>query len=121
MARLIGVVVAVVVAAVVLASSSETALAAVSCGEVTNALLPCLGYAMGSAASPSAQCCTGVRGLNSRASSTADRQAACACLKNLAARFGSGGGMGNAASIPAKCGVNVGMAISPNVDCSKIN
>ncbi|KAJ1273805.1 hypothetical protein BS78_05G012800 [Paspalum vaginatum] len=112
-----------VVAAVVLAvlASSETASAAVSCGEVTNALMPCLGYAMGSAPAPSAQCCTGVRSLNSRASSTADRQAACACLKNLAGRLSGGSGMGNAASIPSKCGVNVGMAISPNVDCSKIN
>jgi hypothetical protein len=29
------------------------------------------------------------------------------------------GNMGNAASIPGKCGVNVGVPISPNVDCSK--
>jgi hypothetical protein len=27
--------------------------------------------------------------------------------------------MGNAANIPSKCGVNVGVPISPNVDCSK--
>ena len=30
-----------------------------------------------------------------------------------------GGNMRNAASIPSKCGVNVGVPISPNVDCAK--
>ncbi|RLM69177.1 non-specific lipid-transfer protein 3-like [Panicum miliaceum] len=110
MARRLSVLVAVVLVAALVAA--ETASAAVSCGEVTSAVAPCLGYAMGSAASPSAACCNGVRSLNSRASSTADRQAACACLKSMTGRVGN---MGNAASIPSKCGVNVGVPISPNV------
>jgi len=115
MARLSAVVAVVLVAALV---AAETASAAVSCSQVTSAVAPCLGYAMGSSASPSSACCNGVRSLNSRASSTADRQAACACLKNMAGRLG--GNMGNAAaSIPSKCGVNVGVPISPNVDCAK--
>ncbi|KAG2622689.1 hypothetical protein PVAP13_3KG042300 [Panicum virgatum] len=91
MARRLSVSVVVLVAALV---AAETASAAVSCGEVTSAVAPCLGYAMGSSASPSAACCNGVR---------------------------LGGNMRNAASIPSKCGVNVGVPISPNVDCSKIN
>jgi hypothetical protein len=39
----------------------------------------------------------------------------------MTGRLGGGGGasMGNAANIPSKCGVNVGVPISPNVDCSK--
>ena len=113
MARRLSVSVVVLVAALV---AAETASAAVSCGEVTSAVAPCLGYAMGSSASPSAACCNGVRSLSSRASSTADRQAACACLKSMTGRLG--GNMRNAASIPSKCGVNVGVPISPNVDCS---
>ncbi|CAN6330191.1 unnamed protein product [Urochloa humidicola] len=116
--------VAVVVAVVVLAAlaASQTASAAVSCSEVTSAVAPCLGYAMGNTASPSAACCSGVRSLSSRASSTADRQAACSCLKSMTGRLGGGGAsMSNAANIPSKCGVNVGVPISPNVDCSKIN
>ncbi|OEL26771.1 hypothetical protein BAE44_0012208, partial [Dichanthelium oligosanthes] len=109
----------VAVVAVVLAAlaASETASAAVTCGEVTSAVAPCLGYAMGSAASPSGACCSGVRSLSSRASSTADRQAACSCLKSMTGRLGSN--MGNAANIPSKCGVNIGVPISPNVDCSR--
>ncbi|CAL4897195.1 unnamed protein product [Urochloa decumbens] len=119
MARLVGAV--VVVAA--LAASLQTASAAVSCSEVTSAVAPCLGYAMGiSTSSPSPSCCSGVRSLSSRASSTADRQAACSCLKSMTGRLGGGGAsMSNAANIPSKCGVNVGVPISPNVDCSKIN
>ncbi|CAN6348793.1 unnamed protein product [Urochloa humidicola] len=117
MARL-GATVAVVTALAVV--SLQTASAAVSCSEVTSAVAPCLGYAMGSAASPSAACCSGVRSLSSRASSAADRQAACSCLKSMTGRLGRGGAtMGNAANIPTKCGVNVGVPISPNVDCSK--
>ncbi|CAN6325615.1 unnamed protein product [Urochloa humidicola] len=110
---------AVVVAVLVLAASQQTASAAVSCSEVTSAVAPCLGYAMGSTSSPSTACCSGVRSLSSRASSTADRQAACSCLKSMTGRLG--GGMSNASNIPSKCGVNVGVPISPNVDCSKIN
>jgi hypothetical protein len=109
------------VAVLALLVASKTASAAVSCGEVTSSVAPCLGYAMGTASSPPAACCNGVRSLNSRATSTADRQAACACLKSMTSRLGGGGGvsMGNAASIPGKCGVTVGVPISPNVDCSK--
>jgi hypothetical protein len=74
---------------------------------------------MGGSSSPSTACCNGVRSLSSRASSTADRQAACSCLKSMTGRLGGGASMGNAANIPSKCGVNVGVPISPNVDCSK--
>ncbi|KAF8648817.1 hypothetical protein HU200_064517 [Digitaria exilis] len=118
MARLGRDVVSVVAVVVLLVmAAAETASAAVSCSEVTSAVMPCLGYAMGNAASPSPACCNGVRSLSSRASSAADRQAACSCLKSMTGRFGRS--MGNAANIPSQCGVNVGVPISPNVDCSK--
>ncbi|TVU50611.1 hypothetical protein EJB05_01989 [Eragrostis curvula] len=100
--------------------AAESASAAISCGDVTSAIAPCLGYAMGRGTAPSTQCCSGVRSLSSRASSTADRQAACSCLKSMAGRLG-GVSMGNAASIPGKCGVSIGMPISTTVDCSKVN
>ncbi|TVU27274.1 hypothetical protein EJB05_29874 [Eragrostis curvula] len=117
MARLAIVAVVAVLAVLV---ASETASAAISCGQVTSAITPCLTYAMGRASSPSTQCCAGVRSLNSQASSTADRRAACSCLKNMAGAA-RGVSMGNAASIPGKCGVSVSMPISTTVDCSKVN
>ena len=90
--------------------------AAISCGQVTSALSPCISYARGNGASPSAACCSGVRSLASSARSTADKQAACKCIKSAAAGLNAG----KAAGIPTKCGVSVPYAISSSVDCSKI-
>ena len=99
---------------------AETASAAVSCSDVTSAIAPCMGYAMGKAAAPSAGCCSGVKSLSGKATTAADRQAACGCLKKMAGSL-NGVNMGNAASIPGKCNVPVSIPISSNVDCSKLN
>ncbi|CAM0950464.1 unnamed protein product [Alopecurus aequalis] len=99
---------------------AEKASAAVTCGDVTSAIASCMPYATGKAAAPSAGCCSGVRSLNGKASTAADRRAACGCLKNLAGSF-TGVNMGNAASIPGKCSFSVSFPISTNVDCSKYN
>jgi hypothetical protein len=96
---------------------AETAVA-MTCGDVSTAIAPCMPYATGKAATPSAGCCSGVRSLNGMASTAADRRTACGCLKNLAGSF-KGVNMGNAASIPGKCSVSVSFPISSNVDCSK--
>jgi hypothetical protein len=109
---------AIVVAILAVLVAAETASAAISCRDVTSAISPCLAYAMGRASAPSAGCCSGVKSLSNKASSKADRQAACSCLKSMAGRLG-GVSMGNAAGIPGKCGVNIGMPISSSVDCSK--
>ncbi|KAJ3669406.1 hypothetical protein LUZ60_011356 [Juncus effusus] len=92
---------------------------ALSCGQVTSSIAQCMNYARSGQGSPPTACCNGVRRLNSMAKSGADRQAACNCLKQLAARqkFNTGA----AASIPGKCGVSVGYAISPSTDCSKVH
>uniref|UniRef100_A0A0A8XUW0 Non-specific lipid-transfer protein n=1 Tax=Arundo donax TaxID=35708 RepID=A0A0A8XUW0_ARUDO len=116
MTRFAVVAVVAVLAALVV---TETASAAISCKDVTSAIAPCLWYAMGRASAPPPACCSGVRSLSSRASSTGDRRAACSCLKSMAGSVG-GVSAGNAASIPSKCGISVGIPISPNVDCSKI-
>uniref|UniRef100_A0A0E0IXA6 Non-specific lipid-transfer protein n=1 Tax=Oryza nivara TaxID=4536 RepID=A0A0E0IXA6_ORYNI len=108
--------VAVVAAAVV----AERASAAVSCGDVTSSIAPCLSYVMGRESSPSSSCCSGVRTLNGKASTTADRRTACNCLKNVAGSI-SGLNAGNAASIPSKCGVSIPYTISPSIDCSSVN
>ncbi|CAL4911944.1 unnamed protein product [Urochloa decumbens] len=118
MARAQVVVLAVVVAAVLLAAAATTE-AAVTCGQVSSAIAPCLSYARGQGSAPSSGCCSGVRSLNSAARTTADRRAACNCLKN-AARGISGLNAGNAASIPSKCGVSIPYSISTSTDCSRV-
>jgi hypothetical protein len=107
-----------VVAMVVVLLAAPYAADALTCGQVTSDLGPCLAYARGTGSSPSAGCCSGVKKLAGAARSTADKQTACKCLKSVAA--GRGIKPGNAASIPSKCGVSVPYTISSSVDCSKI-
>jgi hypothetical protein len=78
-----------------------------------------MAYAKGGA-SPSAGCCSGVKSLANSAKSTADKRAACNCLKKLVGSI-SGIKAGNAASIPSKCGVSIPYAISTSVNCNSIN
>lgn len=100
-----------------LLTAPHAANAAVSCGQVASALGQCMSYAKSGQGNPSAACCSGVSSLNSMASSTADRQAVCNCLKNFAQSNSVNAGA--AASIPGKCGVNVPYAISTSTDCSQ--
>ncbi|EMS59739.1 Non-specific lipid-transfer protein 4.1 [Triticum urartu] len=100
------------VAALLLVASD----AAISGGQVTSALGPCLSYARGNGASPSAACCSGVRRLAGQVQTAADKKAACLCIKSAA------GGVkeGKAAEIPSKCRVSVPYKISSTVNCNKI-
>ncbi|KMT06554.1 hypothetical protein BVRB_7g157260 [Beta vulgaris subsp. vulgaris] len=93
--------------------------AAVTCGQVTSSLLPCLGYLQGGA-SPSPACCGGIKSLNSMASTPADRKTACGCLKSAAASV-KGIDMSAASGLPGKCDVSIPYPISTSTDCSKVN
>ncbi|XP_022157264.1 non-specific lipid-transfer protein 1-like [Momordica charantia] len=93
--------------------------AAISCGSVNGAVAPCISYLRpGGVLSPA--CCSGVKNLNSQASTTADRQAVCQCLKSAAGAI-QGIDLGRAAGLPGKCGVSVPYKISPSTDCSKVH
>ena len=91
--------------------------AAISCGTVTSKLAPCLGYLKSGGMVPPA-CCSGVKSLNSLASSTPDRQQACKCLKSGFQQI-PGINPGLASGLPGKCGVNIPYPIRPSTDCSK--
>uniref|UniRef100_A0A0D9XW81 Non-specific lipid-transfer protein n=1 Tax=Leersia perrieri TaxID=77586 RepID=A0A0D9XW81_9ORYZ len=110
----------VVVAAVLVAMMvvQGPASAAITCGQVGSAIAPCISYVTGRSGLSSG-CCNGVKGLNSAARTTADRQAACRCLKSLAGSIKSLN-LGTVAGVPAKCGVNVGFPISLSTDCNKV-
>ncbi|XP_062197037.1 non-specific lipid-transfer protein 1-like [Phragmites australis] len=112
---------AVVVAAsaALLASEAPRASAAITCGQVSSALAPCIPYATGRG-KLSPGCCSGVRSLKSAASTSADRQAACRCLKSLMGSI-SGLNMGTVSGIPGMCGVSVPFPISMSTDCNKVN
>nr|AAQ96338.1 lipid transfer protein [Vitis aestivalis] len=92
--------------------------AAITCGQVASALSPCISYLQKGGAVPPA-CCSGIKSLNSSAKTTADRQAACKCLKNFSSTV-SGINLSLASGLPGKCGVSVPYKISPSTDCTKV-
>nr|Q43766.1 RecName: Full=Non-specific lipid-transfer protein 3; Short=LTP 3; AltName: Full=CW-19; AltName: Full=CW-20; Short=CW20; Flags: Precursor [Hordeum vulgare]CAA48623.1 Cw-19 peptide,non specific lipid transfer protein [Hordeum vulgare subsp. vulgare] len=94
--------------------------AAISCGQVSSALSPCISYARGNGAKPPVACCSGVKRLAGAAQSTADKQAACRCLKSLATSI-KGINMGKVSGVPGKCGVSVPFPISMSTDCNKVH
>ncbi|KAF3334663.1 lipid transfer protein [Carex littledalei] len=111
--------IAAVTVAILLLSAPHAANAAVSCGQVASSLSQCMSYAKTGQGKPTSACCSGIRGLNSMASSSADRQAVCNCLKNLAKSTSINAGA--AAGLPGKCGVRVPYSISTSTDCSKVH
>ncbi|XP_020253692.1 non-specific lipid-transfer protein-like, partial [Asparagus officinalis] len=92
---------------------------AVTCSGVASALAPCVNYVRG-IGPLQAGCCNGVKTLSSAAMTGPARQATCNCLKSFAAKI-PGIKYGLAAGVPAMCNVNVGYAISPSTDCSKVH
>ncbi|KAJ3704506.1 hypothetical protein LUZ61_008211 [Rhynchospora tenuis] len=108
-----------VTVAVLLLTTTHTTNAAITCGQVASSIAQCMSYARTGQGNPPAQCCSGVKGLNSMATTTTDRQAVCNCLKNLAK--GTTVNAGAVAGIPGKCGVSVPYAISTSTDCSKVH
>ncbi|TKY63628.1 Non-specific lipid-transfer protein [Spatholobus suberectus] len=99
-------------------ASAPMAQAAITCGQVTSSLSSCIIY-LQKGGTPSAPCCSGVRSLNSAAKTTADRQAACNCLKQAAGAI-SGFNANNAATLPGKCGVSIPYKISTSTNCATI-
>ena len=93
---------------------------AITCGQVSSNLAPCIAYlkTTGSAA-PTTRCCSGVAALNSAATSTKDRQDACRCLQT-AAKSVSGLNANTAAALPSKCGVKIPYKISTSTNCASI-
>ncbi|PSS32748.1 Non-specific lipid-transfer protein [Actinidia chinensis var. chinensis] len=108
----------VVLMVMVVTAPPPQAEAAVTCGMVASSVAPCLAYLRNGGQVPSA-CCNGVKGLYNAASSTADRQTACNCLKNASKNIPNIN-LGLAASLPKDCGVNIPYKISPSTDCTKV-
>ncbi len=96
-----------------------TGVEGLTCGDVTNSLIPCMGYIRGTSGLVT-PCCTGVKKLNSAAKTTKDRRTACNCLVSASKSF-TGINYSVVAGLPAKCGVSIPYKISPSTDCSKVN
>ncbi|KAJ4710666.1 Non-specific lipid-transfer protein [Melia azedarach] len=90
---------------------------AVTCGQVDASLAPCIPY-LTAGGSPAAACCDGVKNLKTITPTTADRRAACDCVKAAAARYPSIK-EDAASSLPQKCGVQMDIPISKTTNCAK--
>ncbi|CAN6471937.1 unnamed protein product [Victoria cruziana] len=93
--------------------------AGVSCGDAVSALIPCGSYLVGAgAARPTDDCCRGAQKLDRLVLTAVARRSLCECLKQTAPSFGVN--PQRARSLPGLCNIKLTLAITPNVDCSKI-
>ncbi|XP_073148003.1 non-specific lipid-transfer protein 8 [Henckelia pumila] len=99
----------------VLLPSSE---AAIECSDVIKDMQPCISYLRSGSGLPPDPCCTGASNLAAATTTSADKQAACTCLKNASKAINVKPEL--AQSLPANCGISLAFSISPDVDCSKI-
>lgn len=97
--------------------AAATSEAAVTCSTVATSMNPCIAYLKGKGGPVPAPCCSGIKSLNSAASTTPDRQTACKCLKSAATSI-KGINYGLAAGLPSSCGVSIPYKISPSTDCN---
>ncbi|CAN8284870.1 unnamed protein product [Cochlearia groenlandica] len=106
-----------VILSCMIVSGPITSTAQISCGTVTNNVIPCLGYITQGGYLPP-QCCNGVRNLNRLASTSNARQQACRCLQGAARSLGPNLNPGRAAGLPRACGVNIPYVISTSTNCA---
>lgn len=90
----------------------------VNCVDVATALHQCVPYLLGQAAEPTSVCCAGVTHLKEIATTTADKQVACSCMKEAASHL-SGLKDEAVSALPAKCNAPLPYPISAAVDCTK--
>ena len=91
--------------------------AAIQCSDVIKDLTPCISYLRSGSGSPSTACCNGVSTLASAASTTADKRAACGCIKSAVPRIKPS--TSAAQALPGSCGISLPFTVSTSLDCSK--
>lgn len=94
--------------------SSESA---ISCSDVLKDLRPCFSYLKSGSGMPPAACCAGAKALSNAATSSGDKKAACACIKNAAQKLNPQPQL--AQGLAGNCRITLPVAVSPNVDCTK--
>ncbi|KAG8363541.1 hypothetical protein BUALT_Bualt19G0033100 [Buddleja alternifolia] len=91
--------------------------ASITCSDVIKDIRPCLNYLKSGSGAPPAPCCSGASNLASSATTTADKQTACNCLKNASKNTNLKPELAKA--LPKNCGISLPFEVSTTVDCSK--
>nr|AAM00273.1 lipid transfer protein 2 [Euphorbia lagascae] len=92
---------------------------AVDCKDVNSNLATCIPYLTGKDTAPPTTCCDGVKNLPKIAQTTADRRAACECVKAAASHYTINEKA--ASSLPKDCGAVINIPISKTTNCQQIN
>ncbi|KAH7659875.1 Plant non-specific lipid-transfer protein/Par allergen protein [Dioscorea alata] len=93
--------------------------AAVSCGDVVNALIPCGSYLIGEGVDkPSGACCRSAKGLNKMVATVTMRRQLCECMEQTGPSFGVV--PKRASGLPAYCKLHIEIPISLHTNCSRI-
>ncbi|XVF05856.1 hypothetical protein REPUB_Repub05bG0209100 [Reevesia pubescens] len=87
-----------------------------TCEQVTNYLIPCIGYGVFGGIVPPT-CCSGIKTLDAAAKTMEDRRKKCNCVKEGAERI-PGLNYDRVNEIPGKCGTTCPYKVTPDVDCS---
>ncbi|KAK3024631.1 hypothetical protein RJ639_043255 [Escallonia herrerae] len=98
---------------------APSSVAAITCSDVMKDLRPCITYLKSGSGKPPAPCCAGASALASAASTTADKRAACNCIKSAARSMNINTELAKA--LPGNCNIHLSFTISPSVDCSTIS
>nr|WBR45917.1 non-specific lipid transfer protein [Morus alba] len=87
-------------------------------GRVATTMVPSLTYLRTGSTIPSG-CCNGLRGLNTAAATTTDRQTVCRCLISAANNL-PGLNPNLASRLPATCGLSLPYKFSTSTNCNSI-
>ncbi|KAI8027277.1 hypothetical protein LOK49_LG02G00824 [Camellia lanceoleosa] len=91
---------------------------AISCGQVDGYLAPCVPYLIGGSGSPAPTCCEWVKNIKGMASTTAEKQAACNCVKQAANSY-SNLKDDAAQSLTTECSVQMDIPVSRTINCDE--
>ncbi|GMN40569.1 hypothetical protein TIFTF001_009790 [Ficus carica] len=91
---------------------------AITCGQVATYMTPCITYLRSGGTIPSS-CCSGLRGLNTAAATTAERQTVCRCLISAANNL-PGLNPNLASGLPGACGISLPYKFSTSTNCNSV-
>lgn len=89
---------------------------AISCSVVIQDLQPCVSYLTSGSGKPPDTCCDGVKSLAAATTTSADKKAACQCIKSVANSVTVKPELAQA--LASNCGASLPVDASPTVDCN---
>ncbi|CAH8353428.1 unnamed protein product [Eruca vesicaria subsp. sativa] len=91
---------------------------AISCSVVLNDLQPCVSYLINGSGQPPKTCCDGVKRLDRETTASADKKAACQCIKSVANTVTVKPEL--AKSLATNCNASLPVDPSSTVDCNTV-